>query len=586
MNNKILENIYKDIPICNPITMFLQDLENISTESELLVKQIDNAYNPFFDYINKFINGNRVTFFMTLCVISNNETLEKEVKFSKAGYINSLLFSLNVNDICNTNDNRLDNQKTSIDFSEHIYELLNRQIVLLKLLGQDYNRLIEKQKDKITKVSLEIETIRKDIENNKDNKKLRNYYVSKIKEKEKEKRRYERKINEIVSEYEQKINISYPDLYKSYIELKENCEGLKSWKNAIEDKEKTEVEKEKIKNYLLESVNKKGINISYDELMEDIDKPILKFANRYSKIFTDFINHTDEILDFLDNYTINIDNLGIEPEKLELYLAHQAYMACLSGNSEDKQNYIYYVADYFRKNNNRKKDASISITVNHKDKEEIITPEILYNKYKMLLLYHPEITVLDLTNFDFTNLTVNQINSIIDKYIRVIKTNWEIIPPEKLDKLFIKKNETKDNEFLEQERLRHKNRLMELYIDKKELYGSSSHIFAIEGKQTFDGYIGFIYNNGKVVLDKFFENYGTKELADGHAVYAMNLNDFERLSAFSKSVLQKDPNVIRIIHYGNWEDRVRQIINENATKISPEEEIKRLLKNKNITQKR
>ena len=123
-------------------------------------------------------------------------------------------------------------------------------------------------------------------------------------------------------------------------------------------------------------------------------------------------------------------------------------------------------------------------------------------------------------------------------------------------------------------------------MDKKELYGTTSPMYIIEGKNTFDGYIGFIYNNGKVVLDKFFKHQDTEELADGQAVYVMDIADFERLSIFSKSVLKNDPTVKRIVHYGKWEERVKQIIQENSTKISPEEEIDRLLKTKDIIRKK
>ena len=48
-------------------------------------------------------------------------------------------------------------------------------------------------------------------------------------------------------------------------------------------------------------------------------------------------------------------------------------------------------------------------------------------------------------------------------------------------------------------------------------------------KNTFAGYVGHIYINGKVALDKFFESQETGRVAAGQAVYSMDINEFYQL---------------------------------------------------------
>ena len=119
---------------------------------------------------------------------------------------------------------------------------------------------------------------------------------------------------------------------------------------------------------------------------------------------------------------------------------------------------------------------------------------------------------------------------------------------------------------------------MDLYVEKKELYGSTDPFFRIRGKDTFEGYVGFIYPNGKVILDKFFNSNG--RLADGEAIYVMDIDDFYRLSQFSKSVLMKDSKVQRVIHQGAWQDKVRRIIEKDGDSINTADTVRELIKKK------
>ena len=127
-----------------------------------------------------------------------------------------------------------------------------------------------------------------------------------------------------------------------------------------------------------------------------------------------------------------------------------------------------------------------------------------------------------------------------------------------------------------------KQKLLDLYIDKKEFYDSTDPFFRIVGKNTFEGYIGHIYTNGTVVLDKFFENQETGRVANGEAVYVMNINDFYRLSNLPKQQLIYNPSCKRIYHSGDWKERVKEKI-ERSTPTKTAAELKKLIISGNVS---
>ena len=119
-------------------------------------------------------------------------------------------------------------------------------------------------------------------------------------------------------------------------------------------------------------------------------------------------------------------------------------------------------------------------------------------------------------------------------------------------------------------------------MEKKEFYASTDPFFRIKGKNTFDGYIGFIYTNGKVVLDKYYENSKVGQVADGKAIYVMDIEDFYILSNYPKSILMKNPGIKRIYHTSGWQDKVQKEITSEGQGIKTAEEVKKLIKAKKV----
>ena len=265
-------------------------------------------------------------------------------------------------------------------------------------------------------------------------------------------------------------------------------------------------------------------------------------------------------------------------------------------NDEEKQDYLYYVSNYFTENKDLI-DSDLSIEVKSKKGTKfsgllpnftgryVLTPRILYDRYCQLLVDNPNLRAIDFSHLDFHGMSVSEVKGFMDEYLKDLSANWEFLPPD--DKSYeeetLKRIKNSGESMTEDERCCHQERLLELFIEKKELYDSSDPFFRVKGRDTFDGYIGFVYPNGRVVLDKFYDDADNGRLADGHAVYAMSIQEFYELSRLSKSEIIRNKLCNRYIHKGNWTDRVLREEILADTGIDPSVEVKELVKRGNIT---
>ena len=520
-----LEVINKGVPISTPLTIILNDLCELSNNKARTKKKISNEFEKYVDFLNSKAEPNDIELFMTLCILSDSETLEKKLHFAPGGFVSSLLYNLNVDNICKKNNTSF--ETTTIEsFKEEYEEKLNSRIDELK---------------------------------------------------------------NIISE--KTLKRQYPMLYEKYKIYEDYYNSIKKVKNIIEDPNKSFVERMKVRGDLYRMYKEQGEDVNIDELFEKTENFNLKsFCNSYAKTFKGLVDNMDEIIDYLFNNPLNINSLDIDSEKLELYVANNSMFTCEDGNISDKQRFIYYVANYFASNKERKTMSSPKIRVGIEENDSLkvkkngieITPRSLYERYRLFLKEHPEIKIIDLSKINFEGMNLEQAEIFLYEYLKDLQANWDILPEEELDR-DIARSIQKSQTITEEDKLKHQERLMDLLVEKKELYGSTDPFFRIKGKDTFDGYIGFIYHNGKVILDKFYENAEEGKLADGEAIYVMNMEDFYRLSQFPKSVLIKDPRVDRIIHAGAWQDRVLDVISKNnSTKEATDKEVKRLLKENKI----
>ena len=115
-------------------------------------------------------------------------------------------------------------------------------------------------------------------------------------------------------------------------------------------------------------------------------------------------------------------------------------------------------------------------------------------------------------------------------------------------------------------------RLESLGERKRTFYESSPYLAKVMGLRRYHGYVGYIYPNGEVILDREYIAHHPST-ASGDAIYHMNVHDFEELSRCDKQELMKNPKVGRKNHTSTWEERVSKLINLPATKESEKDSI-------------
>ena len=249
-----------------------------------------------------------------------------------------------------------------------------------------------------------------------------------------------------------------------------------------------------------------------------------------------------------------------------------------------QQSFIYFVSNYFNKNKGNKNSDKPEIrtkiqkndSIKRSSQGELVTPKLLYERYKKFLKNHPNIKIVDFSRIDFTGKNLKEAETFLYHYLSDLQANWEIIPDIDVEyEREIINRSLRARQKTEEEKKYHEEVLLDLLVEKKELYERATPFFRIKGKNTFDGYIGFIYSNGKVILDKFFDNEKSGKIAEYKAIYIMNIEDFYRLSQFPRRILMRDPKVKRYYHNGSWQDR---IISEAYSELDQVEKIGEELK--------
>ena len=372
----------------------------------------------------------------------------------------------------------------------------------------------------------------------------------------------------------------YTNLYKIYLKQKEDSTNLIELNNIFNDKSTNLfIRLNKRKKWI--DINQDLYpNYNFDKEVEYASNFTIKtFIERIIKIIEILLKNKTEILNYLENTKVNIRGLTEQDEeKLNLFIAVKFLEELEEVNDEYKQRFLYYITNYFNELENRKKSNLSIISLGKK-----VTSKNLYEKYQRVLVNNPNLMTLNFKEDEFTNMTKDEVEEFLIEFLKELEANWELLPNdnEKVDKILINTIIKKTKGITEKERLIKEKRLIELYTEKKHFYDKTDPFYRVKGKNTFDGYIGFIYSNGLVILDKFYNNAEAGKLADGEAIYVMNMNEFYELSRYSKSTLIENKLCRRIIHKGNWQERLKKVI-ESSKKTDVVKDTNKLIKEKKL----
>lgn len=368
----------------------------------------------------------------------------------------------------------------------------------------------------------------------------------------------------------------FPAVYEKGIKLLEKVEP---YSLMLKDRKVSKHERKMIRT----SLEKAGLLQMLDKNFE-IDVEAL--VNRYVSVVEVLIKERERVKTYLNSHEVDISAIEIKEEVLELFLAER-FLTMAEQVDDDliKQRYLYYVSYYF--NNNQDKinsDLRIEIPELYNDnfgegmlcnQARDITPCDLYLRYREFLIKNPKVQIVDFDKKYFEGFDLNDVEEFMNIYFKDLRANWDFFDgtDDSFDQVVISdivdgdKNRTKSSQ----------EHLVELYMAKKEFFDLSDPRYRIKGKKTFNGYIGYIYPNGKVVLEKFFNNSDKSALSDGNAIYVMDIVNFYELSQKSKSTLIAENLCHRYVHRGNWQEKVAREINSQES-FNPTGKVKELMK--------
>ncbi len=335
--------------------------------------------------------------------------------------------------------------------------------------------------------------------------------------------------------------------------------------------------------FVYSAINSKRYDrkMTFYEYIDDCVKKIIAFDE-----------NEDSIDSFCVKNGIGFDDTLFDLDKFELYIAHRFMCEMERFNGQNSENFVSYLTDYFKTDRTRKDNDSLSIEVeiddsdNHINKrKQVITPKSLYERYKRFLRNNPDAKVVDFSQVSFAGMTLKEVTDFYSAYMKDLELNWELLPEDRdlqdkiIDRRVTSGIKRTTSDVSEEEKKEKESKLLDLYIEKKTFYGSTSYLYSFVGKNTFDGYVGYAYPNGKVILDKYYEDKSRGKYADSEAIYIMDIKDFYVLSHYSKAELIKHPRVIRKYHRRDWQGRLADIINSQSGSINAETVKKLVLSN-------
>lgn len=532
MKTEFNKSLNKGVPVWAPVDIRCGDLLGIVDDKDTLHKIVDTHFEKYMNYFRSLLETADVEFFQTMCVVIDEETLERRIIFSPNGFFSTLAFNLNYGNICTNFDG-----KVSISANGSVSEII-----------ESFEGGFRERVDILRTVKSPDE-----------------------------------------------LRVKFPFIYSKYQEKVKEIQQMKQMivkLNSMSRSQKREYirkvdaqQRKTIPGFSLQKYLNEALTFNFSS-----------FVGGYAVMFDSLIQHSEEVFDYIFTHPIDFNGLsGVDKNKLELYLAGQYLEMAEVTSDEKKQDYLYYVSNYFAENKDLI-DSDISITIKNKKGTRfsglipnfeggfVLTPRILYDRYCQLLVDNPNLRAIDFSHLDFQGMSVSEVKGFMDEYLKDLSANWEFLPPD--DKSYeedvLRKIKSSGKTMKDEDRLRRQERLLDLFMEKKELYDSSDPFFRVKGKDTFDGYIGFVYPNGRVVLDKFYDDADSGKLAGGHAVYAMSIQEFYELSRLSKSEIIRNKLCNRYVHKGNWADRVLRGEILADTGIDPTVEVKELVKKGNM----
>ncbi len=309
-----------------------------------------------------------------------------------------------------------------------------------------------------------------------------------------------------------------------------------------------------------------------------LDRDFKRFIEKQSIMYRNNIVRRQFVDGYANRHPLDLRMFeGLDKAKFELYLADKYLTRAYETDSDyEKQACVFYLCTYIRET--MSSDVSIK-----NERGEQVTFRKLLQRYKKLLKDNKTLKPIDEDRSNFDGYHVKHVENHVKKYF-ITGVNWQIIPTgfdeSELDERIIESlNRTYNYLSLDEKEKQIKERFA-TYKRKMQFFENTGYVHRVYGTNSFDGYIAFIYPNGEVIMEKFFDDHARCLPTVNEAIYNVNVKDFEALSSIKKTKLIKEGKCTRIIHRGNWEAKGQEIINRPSTP-ETEEEVRKLIKRLN-----
>lgn len=398
-----------------------------------------------------------------------------------------------------------------------------------------------------------------------------------------------KKIKEILGVYNSIIDLNDQELIK---ELNNRLQVLKSIHDI--DKLKDEFpwifDDYKYSLNLMDNIREEEKNnfdkadiMRVDYQKNGLDTRFNVFLSNQKQMYKSFIDHAKDIIEYADTNPISFDKFtGLDKDKFELFVAYK-YLE-YAKKEENKQAAIYYLTTYLNELGGR------NSSMIYKDRE--ISSVYILKELRKILKSNKTLKAVNEPRNVFNSYHVKHVKNHLNKYLNSLD-NWcvlrltpnEILQNqqsriEKIADYYMDESNTKSRNV----KLLKIKKYITMFIRKLNFYENSNYELRLFGIGPFESYVAYLYSNGMVVVDKFYDESLEVNPTYNEAIYVMDIDTFLKMISMDKPSLRDNNNVKRIIHSGHWEDKLQNEIN-NPTIDIDSQDTKKLTKIYSLTKK-
>lgn len=191
-------------------------------------------------------------------------------------------------------------------------------------------------------------------------------------------------------------------------------------------------------------------------------------------------------------------------------------------------------------------------------------------EYNEIKFAHPEFSVysFEADGRDYRDMeVVKDFTTEMEEYIesKKLEASWEFIRNGKKDSSNVTDEVVDRIKKNSNAKVLTREQRVQLITDRMNFLDCTNYLYKMTGKDQFEGYVGYIYENGTVIFEKFYKKKDVLEPAHSNATYVMNFNNFVQMSKLTKTdimdyIKQGGTDVRRVYHTSTWCNRILQII--------------------------